>query len=213
MCSSDLLGACFHYEEATNRPGLNILLTSSHGLADNPNTSYSELVDLGAEGKGAFIVAELYWTTASSRWHIGIWSNSAHHAYLDDSGQTGNNQGAYLSTDHFFGQTKLNLRIGAANDEISTAARFIALTQETPLFGQTLGLGLAKTGVSDKAKTESGADMADSQQAEAYVRFELESNWHLTPSVQWIQNSGFDDSATHYAREISIYSLRSSYTF
>ncbi len=207
------LGGCFHYKETANRPGLNIVLTSSHGLADNPNASYSELVDLDAEGKGHFAVAELYWTTTISRWHIGIWSNNARHEYLDGSGQTGHNRGAYLSTDHYFGETKLNLRIGAANNEVSAAARFAALALETPLLGQALGIGFAHTNVSDKLKTASGSGIDDTQQAEAYIRFAPANNWHITPSIQQIQNSGFDDSAMHYDRDIVIYSLRSSYQF
>ena len=91
--------------------------------------------------------------------------------------------------------------------------RLHSVSLETPILAQTLGLGLARTGISDKAKTKSGTDMADSQQAGAFVRFETGDNGHITPSVQWIQNSSFDNSSSQYESKIMIYSLRSSYRF
>lgn len=203
------LGTCIHFEEGKTRPGFNLLLSSSHGLADNPNRSYSELVDVTATGKGLFIGGELYGTSRNSRWHLGVWTSTTEHVRLDDSGNTQENYGAYLSIDQTFGDNKINLRIGAANEKVSETAGFISLAIETPVASHTLGIGIAKTMVSKAIQT----DKDDTSQAEVYIRFDLHDKLHITPSVQQIQNSGFDNSASNFDKVLTVYSVRTSYNF
>ena len=203
------LGTCMHFEASQTRPGINLLLSSSHGLADNPNRSYSELVDVTATGKGLFIGSELYWHMAADIWRIGIWTSTADHAALDGSGNNEHNYGAYLSTDHRFANSKINLRLGWANDKVSLATGFASLALETTLATHTLGAALGKTLVSDKAGSGSG----DTLQAEVYVRIVLNDRLHLSPSLQYIENSGFDATASLHDQTITVYALRAGYAF
>jgi hypothetical protein len=203
------LGACVHYERNQSHPGVNLLLTSSHGLADNPNHSYAELVDVTAAGKGLFIGSELYWQSSADIWRVGIWTSTADHAALDGSGRNEYNYGAYLSADHAFAHSKINLRLGAANDDVSEAAGFASLALETTLAEHTLGAALGKTRVSSKA----GSDKGDTLQAEVYMRFALRDNLHLSPSLQYIENSDFDATDSHFDQKIAVYTLRAGYNF
>jgi len=203
------LGACLHLEQGQTGPGMNLLLSSSHGLADNPNASYSELLDVSADGKGVFAGAELYWQTAHGMWRLGVWQSTADAAYLDGSATMDHNFGMYLTTDQALGASKLNLRVGMANDKVSEAAGFIGLALETELAGDTLGIGVAQTDVSDKA----GPGKEDTRQAEVYLRMVLADNLRITPSLQWIENSGFDNTATVYDKSLLVYGIRASYLF
>jgi hypothetical protein len=203
------LGTCVHFEQGKTGPGFNLLITGSHGLADNPNASYSELVDLGAEGKGVFLGGELYLETARSMWRLGVWKSTADAAYLDGSGNIGHNYGAYLTTDHRIGDSIINVRLGMANDEVSEAASFASVALETPLTGHIFGIGVAQTGVSDKL----GNGTDDTRQAEAYLRFRVNEDILVTPSVQWIENSGFDNTGANYDKRITVYGARATYVF
>ncbi|MDY6981320.1 MAG: hypothetical protein SV201_15725, partial [Pseudomonadota bacterium] len=128
------LGVCFHLERQSGYPGMNLLLTGSNGLADNPDRSYSELFDLTADGKGVFAGSEWYWRSQNSLWRLGLWLNSAETAYVDNSGRVGENYGVYLTSDHTFDHYQLNLRLGVANEKVSAASDFISLALQTRVF-------------------------------------------------------------------------------
>jgi hypothetical protein len=209
------LGIVYHHEgthvEEDHGYGFTLMAVSSHGLGDNPDASYSELVDVRDDGKGSFLAAEAVGQTAIINWRLGVWSNSADHDYLDGSGKSGINKGVYLSVDldldSYLTQSKLNLRYGIANDKVSSAAEFYALSMEMPLAGNTLGIGLAQTGVSSDAVGNS----ADLHHAEAYVRFDLSEVFHITPSIQWMENSGLIENKAEKSTVVT--SLRVSYGF
>lgn len=202
------LGGVYRLASKSSRPGFTVVASSSHGLADNPNASYSELVDVNAKGKGAFVAAEANGQLKTVSWRAGIWTNSADHPYLDGSGKNANNYGLYLNADvdldSILAKSKLNLRAGYANETVSPAAKFYAASLETPLTNNTLGVGLAETDASKKMNN--GAEM---KQAEVYMRFNLRDNLHVTPSIQWIKNSGLTKSS----KSSGIVSLRGGFTF
>ncbi len=204
------LGDCMHVERGLNRPGLNLLLTSSHGLGDNPNTSYSELVDIGANGKGVFIGTELYWQNERSIWRLGLWSNTADNEYVDGSGRAEENYGAYLSSDHDMGVYRVNFRIGVANDEVSEARNFVSMAVETDAYDGVTGFAAGRTGVSDKVPN---VRKDDSYHSEVYFRFDINDNIEVTPSLQWIKNSGLESGSENLDDELFVYSVRMSYLF
>ena len=47
-------GVAYNRETGPDR-GYSLALTSSHGLGDNSDASYAQLVDINAEGKGVFV--------------------------------------------------------------------------------------------------------------------------------------------------------------
>jgi len=203
------LGAAYHHEPADGGVGMVGVLVGSHGLADNPNRSYSQLVDVGDNGKGVFAAGELYWPRSNRTYRFGVWVNSKDHAKLDGSAGSESNYGAYAVADGAAGKLKWNLRLGAANDKVSQAATFAGIAFEYPVMGSTLGAGLTHTGASSKL----GSSSDDTVQAEIYARFDLSNSLHITPSVQWLENSGFDKSGTSFDNDMFLAALRLSYLF
>ena len=203
------LGVVYNRETGEDR-GYSLALTSSHGLADNPNASYSQLVDITDDGKGVFAAAEGQWPVAGTKLHAGAWINTADHEQLDGSGDTEQNYGLYLTVDGNVASTAWNLRAGFANDKVSQASQFLSAALEYPLTNSTLGLGIAHTGLSSEDATPEQDDIV---QAEAYLRFSLRDDVDVTPSVQWLSNSGFDASGNSVDSEQTLLSLRLNYTF
>lgn len=203
------LGVVYNREFDESR-GYSLAVTSSHGLADNPDASYTQLVDIGAKGKGVFAAAEGLWPAAGTQLHLGVWVNTADHARLDGRPGTKQNYGLYLVADGKMGNSLWNVRAGLANDEVSQAAQFLSAALERPMHQATLGLGLAFTGLSSKDTTPNLDDMV---QAEGYLRFEPRANVSVTPSVQWLSNSGFDASGQPLDSDQLLLSLRLNYTF
>jgi hypothetical protein len=203
------LGLVYNRETGENR-GYSLALTSSHGLADNPNASYSQLVDVGADGKGVFAAAEGQWPVADTKLHAGAWINTADHDRLDGSTGTDQNYGVYLTVDGHLATDLWNLRAGVANDKVSQASQFLSAAFEHPFVSTTLGLGIAYTGLSDQDATP---QLDDILQAEGYLRFTPYDSLSVTPIVQWIRNSGFDASGSTLKAEQTLFSVRFNYTF
>lgn len=203
------LGLVYHHEQSEEPFDFTLVLTSSHGLGDNPNASYSELVDVGADGKGVFAAGEAFWTLDGVVVKAGVWVNSADHAKLDGSGNA-SNYGLYGVLDVPAGEAMINVRLGLANEEVSQAAHFVSVAGNYPVAWGEVGAGLAYTGLSGKDATP-GFD--DSIHAELYARYDVSENMHVTPSLQYIENSGFDGSeATIDARQ-TVAGVRLGYSF
>lgn len=202
------------YNRATGEDrGYSLALTSSHGLADNPNASYAQLLNVGADGKGLFVAAEGQWPLAGTRLHAGVWVNTAEHARLDGGSGTQQNYGLYLTVDGRLATGQWNLRAGLANDQVSPASQFLSAALEYPLDRITpasLGLGVAYTGLSTEIATPGQDDILH---AEAYLRLNPREDVTLTPALQWLRNSGFDASGATVDAEQLLLSLRLSYTF
>lgn len=194
--------------EPVNGPGISVVLTSSHGLADNSATYYRTF-DVSDDDKGVFAAGELDWHIDTTTLRVGTWLHSGDHAPLNGTGGNENNFGVYSSIDGVIGTGKWNLRAGVANADVSNTAGFLAAAYERVLGPATLGVGLARA----FASSDLGAGRDDITQAEVYARFDLSRHIHLTPSIQYIENSGFDSSGTDFDPDVTIFSLRLGYTY
>lgn len=183
------LGFAWHDGGPPARPGIVLFLGGSNGLGDNPDASYSELHDIHDSGKGVFAAAELFlpWSGLSIR--PGFWINTAEHEKIGRPGSETHNCGVYASIDGQVRKGRRNLRLGAASEDVSTAARFAAVAFDHPLGNALLGGGIARTHVSDRI---SGPMTGNTTQAEVYARLPLTRVVELTSSVQWLRNSGFN---------------------
>lgn len=206
------LGMSYHHNATRSTPGFTLLIAGSHGLADNPDASYRQLLDTGATEKGLFAAVQSYWVTDMSIWRVGIWTNTKQHEDLSDNSAAlveKANHGAYVTADYFIGEeSAINFRLGVANEEVSEAANFFALSGETPLAGHMLGAAISQTTVS---QYHTGGK--DSINMELFWRLELNDTLQLTPSIQMIENSGLDGSETKYDSQLTLYALRLGYAF
>lgn len=184
------LGGVYARLPAGEGPGWVLAVTGSNGLADNPDASYTQLVDVSAHGKGVFSALELQWQHALDVYRLGGWWSTADHEALHGSGSDLDSRGVYLSADWMWGSAGLNLRAGWARESISEAARFVAVALRLRADVGVFGAGWAWTGASDGL----GDGAEDTHQTEVYLRMELAHDLHLTPSVQWIQHSALGGS-------------------
>lgn len=203
------LGIAYQIEPQHNWPGINFVITSSHGLADNEHANYTQLFDIADDEKGVFAAAEAVWPADNNIFRAGVWTNTGDNVLLDGSGRTEENYGIYVSNDHTFSFGKINLRAGIANKLVSPAASFIALSYETEIAGYTVGTAISQANVSEKA----GPGTGDTRIFELYGRYDLNKQLQITPSIQWIENSNFDSTQTAYDDQITIFSLRMNYAF
>lgn len=186
------LGFVAHYHSVQHRPGFTVFVSASHGLADNPSHSYSDLYDLGASGKGIFTALETYLNLQSSMWHLGVWGRSDN-----------NHSGVYADVDLYRGDGgNWNLRWGQANAELADVSDFASISWEQELAGKLLGLGYA----------DQVSNGIHATTAEAYLRFIVDDGLELTPAVQWLGNPDFDTSGSSFDAHQTLYQIRLSKT-
>jgi hypothetical protein len=171
------LGVIFH-DDAER---ISLVATSSHGLADNPSASYSELIEVGEAGKGVFLGVEAYAQTQPLGWRLGAWLNSADHPLLSDESETDVNYGVYTVLEGDMAPLRWSTRLGAANPEVSESAWFASFALETSLPWGVGGLGLAYTGFSH----ELAGGQGDPWLVEAYLRSSLMRGVELSPVIQY----------------------------
>ncbi|MCE9649063.1 MAG: carbohydrate porin [Parvibaculum sp.] len=192
------LGVAIGTEGEGYVPGVTVVVGGSSGLGDNASHSYPDLFDMRSSGKGVFAGGELGWGLPAlgeeGAARLGVWTNTADHAYLDGSSGTPDNKGVYGVLEGTALDTGWTLRAGLADQDVSAADWFLGAAIQRKIGEQvTLGLGVTETGLSDDASAP-GVD--DSTQAELYVKYDVLPHVNLTPSVQWIRNPGFDSSDT-----------------
>lgn len=182
------LGANYLGEVSSNL-GYQVFVSSSGGLEDEDDPSYSNVVDVGEDGKGVFTGGELLWQALGLNGDVGVWYNSADHSRLDNpASDDHDNYGAYASAGAPVGPGQWVAWAGIANEHVSAAANFLGLAYAQDIGDATLGAGIARIGVSDDQP-----EPADSiVQAEVYVRVHIIGNAYITPDLQYVENSGFD---------------------
>ena len=206
------LGLVYQFRHHESKTVTRLIVTSSNGLSDNPNASYSQLVDVDNPDKGAFIAARIGYESTQRLAGFGIWTHTAPHESLDSNGNNGNgkNYGAYFVSGWRGDKYGLNARLGIANARVSNANWYGALTNQYRFKPWILGAGMATIFLSNHAEQ---TDRGDTFQTEIYLRNELRRGIFLTGSIQYLVNSNFDASDSIYDSEIFVGSLRVSYVF
>lgn len=196
------------------RPGstrqVNLLLTSSNGIADNPDFSYDELVDVTGEGKGLFGALGLGWVGDASLYRLGLWLNTRERAPRLRDAAARANRGIYAVIGRSFGRHSLNLRLGLADEHAARASGFAALAYRLRWRRHTAGIGVARTCLSGR---EADPLLGDAAHWEAYARLALSGSSHLTLSVQRLRNSGFHRASADPRHSATVAGLRFHYRF
>lgn len=203
------LGAFYQLLTDADGDQLVLVAAGSQGLGDADDTGYGSLFDLGEAGRGLFLATEWQTTTDHGTARLGGWTHTADHAALAGGADDLANYGIYASIDRQINDVALNLRLGAARESVSEAARFIGLAATMPLTPSLhLGLGGAWTFASGEL-----ADAGDRLQGEVYAHWQASGHLHISPSVQYLRNSGFDASGSSVDAEQWLVGLRAGYQF
>ena len=188
------------------RVGLTLL--SSHGLADNPEVSYGQLLDVGEEGKGVFLGAVVRWVTPGYRASLGAWTSDARHAKVDATGGAGARRGAFSVLGWSRGEHALSARFGVADESVSLARGFASLTYLFASGPAVFGLALGRSFASEAAP-----NLDHMTHGEAFFRRRLLGEVFVTASLQHIVNSGFDGSDASVAPRLWLGGIRLSARF
>ncbi len=166
--------------------GLTLFLSSSNGLGDNDKASYSNLVDITESGKGAFAAAELT-AHGALNYRLGVWVNSRDFENLDNPDDTDNDYGIYGSLESDARPLRWNIRIGAANPNVSETAGFAAATMTFPLGEHAAGLAVSYQHAADDLDGDSDYAVF----TEALLHIDVGEKLRFTPLLQWTHNDSF----------------------
>lgn len=203
------VGGVFEQKYGERGPVVRLIVTSSNGLADNTNVSYAQVVDIDDPDKGLFIGLRTGWKTDFQLLSVGVWWHTAPHVAINDAANDNlNNQGAYIVYGWQSKPHAINVRLGIANDEVTSAADFYSVAYRFKYHKIAIGAGYAVTKISQNV-TAPGVD--DTQQSEVYFRYTLYPRWYLTASIQNIKNSAFDATGSVYDADLTISGLRLTY--
>lgn len=162
-----------------------VAVASSHGLGDNPRTSYGELFDLDAPGKGIFVAGRFRWDAESWEGSVGAWTSSADRETDVDASPLPT-RGLYAVLGISSGVHSLNGRVGVAAGGDETEP-FLGLTYLGTIGSNALGVGVAKA----PALPSFAGRVAG--HAEAFVRRSIRDVVYLTSSVQRLSPDFFPD--------------------
>lgn len=204
------LGLVHEVKAGNDQASFRFIVTSSNGLADNPNVSYGQLVNVDEPDKGLFVAARYGFETGRRLFGFGVWSHTAPHESLDGQDTNEKNFGTYIVSGWLWDQHALNMRLGAANPQVSESHLYTALSYRYKLKSWAFGSAVALIKLSDEANQ---LDRDDTVQSELFLRNELQPGLYLTASLQQLVNSGFDASNIVYDERIYVSTIRLSYVF
>lgn len=193
------------------RPEVSFVVASSKGIADLPDRSYQELLDISAGDGGAFVGTDLKWLRDRKTFRLGAWVRTGDHPVTGSPNEFEKNYGLYGVLGWQDAGNALNFRLGMANKDVSVATHFAALAYERSTAIGLLGLGIARTRTANSFRQ---AELDDIMAAEAFLRIPLaENGGQLTPSVQYVENPGFDAAGATSSSSAIVAGVRFHWSF
>lgn len=189
------LGGVFRVLGNDRRPEITIVVSGSDGIADTPDRSYQDLLDLNDDGRGVFLGSGASWLNDRTSWRIGAWLRNDDQNVEDNMVDDEINYGAYGVFGWQSGENAINVRAGVANSYASVADRFLAVAYQLRTRRGVLGIGVAGTRIAGRF---SGSGRENALDSEIYFRIPvLDDSGHITPSIQYVEVPAVDatDSA------------------
>lgn len=166
-------------------------ISSTNGLDEAADPTYSNVFHPGRRDKGVFVAQELNWGMAGLNGNLGLWTNTDDHPALNGTTSNKDNYGAYLSVQGSLGAAQWNAWLSGARESVSAARNFIGGAISYPLKPDvTVGAALSRTGVSHDLP----GPRSSTVQAELYARIRVVKSIYVSPDIQYLDNSGFDPS-------------------
>ena len=205
------LGGVFRWLANDTRPEFTVVVASSDGIADLPDRSYQELLSLTANERAAFLGAGASWLRDQTSIRLGAWLRTGDHAVPGSPGEFEMNYGLYSVLGWQDGPNAVNFRVGIANENVSVATRFAAIAYEKKTSIGLFGIGMSRTALTDRFRLANLENVTD---AEIFRRIPIgDSDGQLTPSIQHVENPGFDVSGAVQSSSAVVASLRFHWSF
>ena len=200
------LGGVFNWNGWDRGPDLAVVIGGSDGIADVPDNSYQDLLNIGSDGRGVFVGAQAGWSHKQLAFRLGGWWRSDEHAVLGTNRTSDGNYGSYVVVGWRKASDAVNFRFGVAKKDVSVANQFAAIAYERQTQHGLFGVGLAHTAVADSFQQRNLADVWD---AEVFFRFSFANDRvQLTPSIQHVENPGFDGTGSGTPSTATVASIR-----
>ena len=200
------LGGVFNWNGWDRGPDLAVVVSSSDGIADVPDNSYQDLLNLGSSGRGVFVGAQAGWSHNQLAFRLGGWWRSDEHRVLGTNQTSDGNYGSYVVVGWRKQSDAVNFRFGVAKKDVSLTNQFTAVAYERQTQHGLFGVGIAHTAVADTFQQRNLADVWD---AEVFYRFSVANDRvQLTPSIQHVENPGFDGTGSGVPSTATVVSLR-----
>lgn len=184
------------------------VLTSSHGLADNPGRSYGEMLDVAAPGKGLFSGLTLRWSGGGWRASLGGWIDTADRALVDGSGMRNGTAGAFAVAGWGGAEHSASVRLGLADGAVSLARRFGGFAYLWVRGSHAVGTALGRTYVSRAV-----AEGRDATHLEVFWRRRLVRGLYATLSLQHLRHPELRPAASGLGAHHRIVGLRVSASY
>jgi hypothetical protein len=177
------LGAMFRVPGDDREPEITVVIAGSDGIADTPDRSYQDLLNLNDDGRGIFLGSDASWLFQRTSWRVGAWLRSDEQD-VNDTGGDEFNYGVYGVFGWESGANAIDIRAGMANTYASVADRFLAIAYQRSMRLGVLGIGVAHTEI---AGGLGGPGQATALDSEIYLRIPiLNDAGHITPAVQYV---------------------------
>lgn len=183
---------------------LRAAVSSSDGLADNPERSYSQLLSV-EDDEGVFGIASASWEAKDWLLRAGAWINTADHQTLDMASDTKDNYGAYFLAGYQQNRHSANIRLGVASPDSSHGATFASLAYRYRAGPFATGAGIGRAFLSSQ---EPSTRLDDTNQYELFVRYALRNGLFLTGDLQRISNSNYGTLPENRNQHVTIYGVR-----
>lgn len=190
------LGGVYRAVANNRRPEITVVIAGSDGIADTPDRSYQDLLNLNEDGRGVFLGSGASWLFDRISWRVGAWLRNDGQTVEGNTANDEVNFGGYAVFGWQSGANAINVRAGLANSDGSVADRFLAVAYQRKTQVGLFGVGVSETRV-DTGIGGSGRDVA--LDSEIYFRIPvLEGAGHVTPSIQYVEAPAVDaiDSAS-----------------
>lgn len=205
------LGGIFRAPSRGRRPEVTVVFSGSDGIADIPDRSYQDLLDLNEQGRGVFVGAGASWLFDHSSWRLGAWARTDDHAVAGSDTDEDDNYGIYAVHGWQSGANALNIRAGLANSDVSVASHFFAIAYQRQYRHGHFGIGAARTRISSGFRSDGRSNAIDS---EVYFRIPMfGGSGHVTPSIQYVEVPGFEANETVPSSTAVVTSVRFHYSF
>ena len=205
------LGGVFRLLGSDRRTEYTVVISGSDGIADTPDRSYQDLLDLNEDGRGVFLGTGASWLHEHTSWRVGAWLRNDGENVDDMNDDNNLNYGVYGVFGWQVGANAMNVRTGIANSYASIAERFVAIAYQRDTALGVFGIGIARTQLAEGISSNGPDDAFDS---EMYLRIPiLGDSGHITPSVQYLEAPDIDASDSALDSSAFVASLRFHWSF
>ena len=205
------LGGVFRMLGNNRRPEITVVVTGSDGIADTPDRSYQDLLDLNEDGRGVFLGSGASWLNDRTSWRFGAWLRNDDQNPDDNRADDDINYGIYGVFGWQSGANAVNVRAGTANSDGSVADRFLAVAYQRKMQIGLFGVGVADTRIDSEF---GGPGRDDALDSEIYWRIPiLDDAGHITPSIQYVEVPAFDSTDSASGSSAMVAGVRFHWSF